>query len=353
MTPLGHYSTPLDNMIAAATRLAALPVEGETPAAVETRRARELLQTALVQQQAYSYSRDRIHATPRPSRSYGRHIDSPAVSSTERRRGHDPVRREAELAAQPAVHHHAPAHPTVSVEVGVTSRAFGVPCLTAALRNERLPKDFKGPRRVPNYTADLPPEAWVESYEMAMEMVDVSEAAYAKYFTMMLEGTARTRLKGLPANSIGSWAELKARFIQNFKDTCKQPMSIVDLVSCVQAEGELTTSWVRRVSTIIHSSENINVGSAILMLDKNCRFTPLKKKLGRLKRHCDNMGTLMAALVKYADSDGTQDPDSEDERSGKGKKSSGMKGQQYNPANQSGKGKRKANNFVANTGARN
>ena len=71
----------------------------------------------------------------------------------------------------------------------------------------------QGPRKVPNYTADQPPEAWVESYEMAMEMLDVSEAAYAKYFTMMLEGTAHTWLKGLPANSIGSWAELKARFI--------------------------------------------------------------------------------------------------------------------------------------------
>ena len=72
---------------------------------------------------------------------------------------------------------------------------------------------LKGPRKVPNYTVDQPPEAWVESYEMAMEMLDVSEAAYAKYFTMMLEGTARTWLKGLSANSIGSWAELKARFI--------------------------------------------------------------------------------------------------------------------------------------------
>ena len=59
----------------------------------------------------------------------------------------------------------------------------------------------------------------------------------------------------------------------------------------------------------------------------------------------------MAALVKYADSDGTKDRDSEDERSGKGKKSSGMKGQQHNPTNQGGNGKRKANDFVANTGA--
>ena len=66
-TPPGHYSNPLDNMIAAATRLAALPVEGESPVAVQTRRARELLQTALVQQEAYSYSCERIHSTPRPS----------------------------------------------------------------------------------------------------------------------------------------------------------------------------------------------------------------------------------------------------------------------------------------------
>ena len=55
------------------------------------------------------------------------------------------------------------------------------------------------------------------------------------------------------------------------------------------------------------------------MLEKNCRFVPPKQKLGRLKRHCNDMGELMAALVKYADSDGTKDPDSEDERSGKGK----------------------------------
>ena len=102
---------------------------------------------------------------------------------------------------------------------------------------------------------------------------------------MMLDGPARTWLKGLAANSIRSWADLKARFIQKFKDACKQPLSILDLDSCVQGEGESTTNWVRRVSTIIHSSDNINIGSAVLMLEKNCRFLPLKQKLGRLKRH--------------------------------------------------------------------
>ena len=157
-----------------------------------------------------------------------------------------------------------------SLEAGVTSRSTGVPCLVPALRNERLPKDFKGPRKVPSYTADLQSRAWIESYEMAMELLEVSDAAMAKYFTMMLDGTARTWLKSLPPNSISSWAELKAWFIQNFKDTCKQPMSIVDLTSCKQEEGESTTHWLRRVKAIIHSSDKMDAGSAVLMLEKHC-----------------------------------------------------------------------------------
>src|SRR3954471_3366240 len=133
---------------------------------------------------------------------------------------------------------------------------------------------------------------------------------------MLPEGTARTRLKSLPANSISSWAQLRARFIQNFKDTCKQPMSIVDLAACVQEEGESTTRWVRRVSQILHSSDRINADTAVISLEGNCRFGPLKLKLGRMKRHCNDIGTLMGALVKYVDSDSTKDPESDDEKAG-------------------------------------
>ena len=161
---------------------------------------------------------------------------------------------------------------------------------------------------------------------MAMELLEVSDAAMAKYFTVMLDGTARTWLKGLPPNSISSWAELKTRFIQNFKDTCKQPMSIVDLTNCKQEEGESTTHWVRRVKAIIHSSDKMDADSAVLMLEQNCRFVPLKMKLGRLKRDCTVMGTLMAALVKYADSDSTKHPDSDEEKAGKGEKERQYKG---------------------------
>ena len=65
----------------------------------------ELLQTAVAQQAAYLYSRERIHSTPRHSRSYSWRIESPAVSSSEQRRnqprGHDLPRADNE--AQPLV----------------------------------------------------------------------------------------------------------------------------------------------------------------------------------------------------------------------------------------------------------
>ena len=128
----------------------------------------------MAQQVAYSYSWDRIHSMPCPSKTYNRYIDEPAVSSSGRYYnppgGHDPTRgganaqnvvdqgracQEAELVAQYAARQHSPVHPTASVETGVTFRTLGVPCLVSALRNERLPKDFKGPPKVPNYTADL------------------------------------------------------------------------------------------------------------------------------------------------------------------------------------------------------
>ena len=105
---------------------------------------------------------------------------------------HDRARQEAEQVAQLTAYQPLLAYPTASIDAGIPTRTGGVPCLVPALRNERLPKDFKGPRKAPNYTADLQPGAWIESYEMAMELLEVSEAAMAKYFTMMLDGTART-----------------------------------------------------------------------------------------------------------------------------------------------------------------
>ena len=109
-------------------------------------------------------------------------MESEALSSSAQRRnqpgGYNPVQdrirqedeRAAQLAAQLATQQDSPAYPITSVEAGVATRTGGVPCLVPALHNVCLPKDFKGPRKVPNYTADLQPGAWIESDKMAMEL---------------------------------------------------------------------------------------------------------------------------------------------------------------------------------------
>ena len=169
----------------------------------------------------------------------------------------------------------------------------------------------------------MDPAAWIESYEVAMDMLQVSDGVCARYLTMMMEGPARTWLKNLPENSVHSWSEMKEKFIKNFQGTCRRATTIVDLEHCVQKEGESAHHWARRVAEIIHSSDSITAQTAILVLEKNYRFEALIHKLGRIKRTVRDMGELMDAVTKYAESDKTKDGESDEDKAGKGKKNGG------------------------------
>ena len=96
-----------------------------------------------------------------------------------------------------------------------------------------------------NYTADMDPTVWIESYDLAMDMLQANDGVCARYFTMMLEGPARIWFKNLPECSITSWMDLKEKFINNFQGTYQRATTIVDLEHCVQKEGESTLSWAR------------------------------------------------------------------------------------------------------------
>ena len=63
------------------------------------------------------------------------------------------------------------------------------------------------------------------------------------------------------------------------------------------------------------------------------------------------MGEFRAALVKYADSGNTKDPESDEEKVGKGKKNGNAKGQHHNTVGQNSKRKQTdgGSDFVANT----
>ena len=84
-----------------------------------------------------------------------------------------------------------------------------------------------------NYTTDMDQAVWMESYELAMDLLRASDGVCARYFTMMLEGPAHIWFKNLPKNSVTSWVDLKEKFIKNLQGTCKRSTTIVDLEYCV------------------------------------------------------------------------------------------------------------------------
>ena len=117
------------------------------------------------------------------------------------------------------------AHTTEAVPAPeLVARTIGTRCQAPVLRNVRLPQDFKGLRNIPNYTADKDPVLWIESYELAMDMLEVPNGGCARYLTMMLDGPARTWLQNFPDDSIRTWEKFKEKFIKNFQGTCKRPL---------------------------------------------------------------------------------------------------------------------------------
>ena len=83
--PQGHVSNRVDNVLAATRHLESLPIRGNTALEVDAQNAIEMLKTAVVEQAQFSYSRDRLHATPHASHTKSRQDDPPAVSSDARR----------------------------------------------------------------------------------------------------------------------------------------------------------------------------------------------------------------------------------------------------------------------------
>src|SRR4051812_9475629 len=80
----------------------------------------------------------------------------------------------------------------------------------------------------------------------------------------------------------------------------------------------------------MHSSDTITTQTAVIVLGRNCKFEPLVHKLGRLKRTTKDMGELMNAVIKYAESDKTKDANSEEDKADQNKKNGG-KGSQSQP----------------------
>src|ERR1041385_1130725 len=73
------------------------------------------------------------------------------------------------------------------------------------------------------------------------------------------------------------------------------------------------------VAEIIHSSDTITAQTAVIVLERNCKFQPLVHKLGCLKRTVKDIGELMNVVIKYAESDKTKDTEPQQDKAGQNK----------------------------------
>ena len=92
------------------------------------------------------------------------------------------------------------------------------PCaFTRVIRRAHLPQRFRPPENVLKYTGETNPGMWLEDYQLACRAGGVNNDLFViQYLPICLGDNVRAWLKFLPADSNGSWADLRKLFVGNF-----------------------------------------------------------------------------------------------------------------------------------------
>ena len=125
----------------------------------------------------------------------------------------------------------------------------GPSAFSKAIHGAPFPQHFRPPANVVKYTGDTNPGVWLEDYRLACRAGGASDDRFIiQYLPICLGENVRTRLDFLPADSIGSWADLRKVFIGNFQGTYVRPGNSWDLKNCKQEPGESLRDYIRRFS---------------------------------------------------------------------------------------------------------
>ncbi|XP_071680158.1 uncharacterized protein [Lolium perenne] len=116
---------------------------------------------------------------------------------------------------------------------------------------------------------------------MAMGIQGYSELLAARYLPLMMNGLNRQWFNTLAPNSIDSWEEARAAFIQHFASAYTRATTIEDLDRSVQGPRESTRRWVQRWQDMWTTSSGISTDTTIYCFHRCCRYEPLSAKLRR------------------------------------------------------------------------
>src|SRR5207253_4720328 len=156
----------------------------------------------------------------------------------------------------------------------------GIRAFTPQLRRAEWPNGFS-PKGIKTYVGDRDPEAWLRVYTTAIKASGGNQNAMANYLPVVLSPTVQDWLTGLLANSINSWEDLCAKFINNFQGTFMKPGVEWDLYQIQQKKNESLqeySQWFMKKKNTIPG-----VSDALVMASfrKGVKDPDLLKKLSR------------------------------------------------------------------------
>ena len=125
----------------------------------------------------------------------------------------------------------------------------GPNAFSKAIRAARFHQRFRPPANIVKYTGDTNLGVWLVDYRRACQAGGANDDRFIiQYLPICLGENVRAWLEFLPADSIGSWADLRKVFISNFQGTYVRPGSSWDLKNYQQEPGESLRDYIRRFS---------------------------------------------------------------------------------------------------------
>src|SRR6266540_2282072 len=101
------------------------------------------------------------------------------------------------------------------------------------------------------------------------------------YLPVVLAPTVQDWLMGLPKNSINSWGDLCAKFIDNFQGTFMKPGVQWDLYQIHQKKGESLWEFIQRFMKKKNTIPGISDAIIIVAFWRGVKDPDLLKKLSR------------------------------------------------------------------------
>src|SRR6266508_1893805 len=121
----------------------------------------------------------------------------------------------------------------------------------------------------------------------------------ANYLPVVLSPPVQDWLTGLPENSINSWGDLYAKFINNFQGTFTKPGVKWDLYQIQQKKGESLREFIRRFIKKKNSVSSVIDAVIMVTFRKGVKDPDLLKKMSRKQPRM--VKKLFSMADRYAD----------------------------------------------------